>query len=141
VADTREILIAEDNPADVWLLREALKSLHPPANLHIVRDGEEAIRFLSRSEGFGSAPVPNLVLLDFHLPKIDPRRVLAFIREREELRNVAVVVLTTSTAEELMREAYGLGANCYLWKPSELESFFHTIRAAAEFWLNFPARA
>ncbi len=134
----REILIAEDNPADVRLMQEALRDLDPPPNVYVVRDGEEAIRFLSRAEPFAAAPRPRLVFLDYHLPKIDPRAVLAFIRDTHELRNIAVVVLTTSNTEELIREAYALGANCYLSKPCDLDTFLETVQAAARFWLNSP---
>ncbi len=138
MADIREILIAEDNPADVRLMREALQVLNPPPGIHVARDGEEAILFLSRSAPFPNAPRPKLVFLDFHLPKTDPRKILQFVKQSEELRNIAVVVLTTSNTEELIREVYELGANCYLSKPSDLDSFFHTIRGAAAFWLNHP---
>ena len=134
-----DILVAEDNPADVRLIREALRGLDPPPNIHVAADGEQALHFLSRSTPFNNAPKPELVFLDFHLPKTDPRKVLQFVKQSSDLRNVAVVVLTTSNAEELMREAYSLGANCYLSKPSDLDTFFHTIRSAAEFWLNSPA--
>ncbi len=134
----REILIAEDNPADVCLIQEALRVLVPPPNIHVARDGEEAIQFLNRSEPFASAPRPALVFLDFHLPKTDPRRILSFIKGNHDLRNVPVVVFTTSNSEELIREAYALGANCYLSKPSDLDAFLHTIQGAAQFWLNFP---
>ncbi len=134
----REILIAEDNPADVRLIEEALRVLDPPPNIHVARDGEEAIQFLSRSGPFVSAPGPALVFLDFHLPKTDPRRVLAFIRESADLQDIPVIVLTTSNTEELIREAYALGANCYLSKPSDLDAFLHTIQSAARFWLNSP---
>ncbi len=94
------------------------------------------MEFLTRA----GAPRPALIFLDFHLPKIDPRTVLRFIKESADLKDVAVIVLTTSNTEELIREAYSLGANCYLSKPSDLDSFFHTIRSAAEYWLNFPPR-
>ena len=136
--EIREILIAEDNPADVRLMQEALRVLRPPASLHFARDGEEAIKFLSRSGPFAGVPKPTLVFLDFHLPKTDPREVLEFMRSDESLRAVPVVVLTTSSSEDLIHEAYSLGANCYLSKPSDLDSFLHTIQAAAEYWLNFP---
>lgn len=134
----RDILIAEDNPADVRLIEEALRVLDPPPNIHVARDGEEAIRFLSRSEPFATAPRPNLVFLDYHLPKTEPRSILAFIKKSSDLQNVAVIVLTTSNTEETIREAYALGANCYLSKPSDLDAFLHTIQAAARFWLNSP---
>ncbi len=141
MAQIPDILVAEDNPADVRLIREALRVLDPPPNIHVASDGEQALHFLSRSTPFDNAPRPELVFLDFHLPKTDPRRVLQFVKESTELRNVAVIVLTTSNAEELMREAYSLGANCYLSKPSDLDTFFHTIRSAAEFWLKSPTPA
>ncbi|MDQ2844328.1 MAG: response regulator [Acidobacteriota bacterium] len=136
--EIREILIAEDNPADIRLIQEALRLLQPPASLHFARDGEEAIGFLSRSGRFAEAPRPTLVFLDFHLPKTDPRDVLEFIRKNESLHSVPVVVLTTSNTEELIHEAYSLGANCYISKPSDLDSFLHTIQSAAKYWLNFP---
>jgi two-component system, chemotaxis family, response regulator Rcp1 len=138
VTGLREILIAEDNPADVRLIREALQVLDPPPGIHVARDGEEAMVFLSRAAQLPDAPRPKLVFLDFHLPKTDPRRVLQFVKQSEQLKNVAVVVLTTSNIEELIREVYQLGANCYISKPSDLDSFLDTIRAAATFWLNYP---
>ena len=109
-----------------------------PVTIHVAEDGEEALHFLEREDGFADSPRPNLVFLDFHLPKTDPREVLRFIRESSELQSVPVVVLTTSNTEELIREAYDLGASCYLSKPSDLDTFFRTILSAAEFWLNFP---
>lgn len=134
----REILVAEDNPADVRLIQEALRALDPPPHVSVARDGDEALRFLRRSGTFEAAPRPEMVFLDFHLPKRDPREVLTFIKTSQTLRNVAVVVLTTSDGEELAREAYGLGADCYLSKPSDLDGFMYTIRAAASYWLRFP---
>ncbi len=138
MTDLREILIAEDNPADVRLMREALQALNPPPTVHVATDGEEAVIFLRRSAQALDAPRPKLVFLDFHLPKTDPRQVLQFVKQNEELKNVAVVVLTTSNADELIREVYQLGANCYISKPSDLDSFLNTIRGAATFWLNYP---
>lgn len=138
MADTKNILVIEDNPADVRLIQEALGSVLPKVALHVVRDGEEAFRFLSRAAPFCDAPRPVLVLLDFHLPKTDPGEVLKFIKQQEQLREIPVVVLTTSNSEELIRQAYRLGANCYLLKPSDLDSFFWTIQSAVKYWLNAP---
>lgn len=134
----RDILVAEDNPADVRLIREALRPLNPPPQIHVAPDGEAALQFLRQAQQSLSAPRPKLVFLDFHLPKADPRQVLQFIKQSQELSQIAVVVLTTSSSEELIREVYGLGANCYLSKPADLDDFLHTIRSAAEFWLNHP---
>ena len=133
-----QILIAEDNPADVRLIQEALRPLSIPVKIHVAEDGEEAMDFLTGNGNFAGSPRPNLVFLDFHLPKADPREILRFIKESKELGEVPVCVLTTSNTEELIQEAYSLGANCYLSKPSDLDSFFSTILSAAEFWLNFP---
>jgi chemotaxis family two-component system response regulator Rcp1 len=138
VKNQRAILIAEDNAADVRLMREALQTLDPPPEIHVARDGEEAINFLSRSAQAADAPRPKLVFLDFHLPKTDPREVLQYVKKSEELKNVAVVVLTTSNTIELIREVYQLGADCYLSKPSDLDTFLNTICGAANFWLNRP---
>jgi two-component system, chemotaxis family, response regulator Rcp1 len=141
VNKARQILIAEDNPADVRLIREALRSLEPPATIHVAQDGEQAIEFLGRCcqpESVAIAHRPRLGGLDFHLPKTDPRQVLEFVRANDALAKVAVVVFTSSAEEDLIREAYRLGANCYLVKPSDLDTFFFTIRSAAEFWLNHP---
>ena len=99
------------------------------------------MHFLNRTGDFSNAPRPSLIFLDYHLPKIDPRSILRFIKESEDLQKVTVIVLTTSNTETLIREAYGLGANCYLSKPNDLDDFFHTIRAAAEFYLNYPPDA
>lgn len=134
----RVILIAEDNAADVRLMREALQTLNPRPEIFVARDGEEALNFLSRSAQAADAPRPKLVFLDFHLPKTDPREVLQYVKKSEELKNVAVVVLTTSNTIELIREVYQLGADCYLSKPSDLDTFLSTICGAATFWLNCP---
>ena len=135
----REILIIEDNPADVRLLREALASLDPPANVHVTSDGEQAVRFLRREDPYTAAPQPTLVFLDFNLPRIDSRELLKFIKREQQLRNVIVSVLTSSNSEEVIREAYDLKANCYLSKPSDLDGFMHTIRSAAAYFLNVAA--
>lgn len=135
---SRHILTIEDNPADVRLIEEALRGLDPPATMVAVRNGEEALQFLTRSSQFTAAARPALVFLDFHLPKTEPGEILKFIKERDDLRGIPVVVLTTSDAHDLIREAYHLGANAYVIKPSDLDAFLHTIQCAASYWLNFP---
>ena len=133
-----DILIAEDNPADVRLLKEALRPILPADKLHICRDGAEAMEFLTGAADHAQMSQPSLMFLDFHLPMTDPRDVLKYVKENAKLQAMAVVVLTTSNNEESIREAYDLGADCYLSKPSDLDTFFATIRSAARFWLNFP---
>lgn len=126
----------EDNPADVRLMREVLRDFDPPVNLHVATEGDEALLFLQRKGPYGNAPTPQLIFLDFNLPKLDSREILGFIKKDEHLRLIPVAVLTTSDADRDIREAYELHANCYLRKPVDLDGFFRTIRAAAHFWLE-----
>lgn len=132
----REILVVEDNPADVRLIREALREMSPPINIHTVQNGEQALQFLRRQGQYGHAPIPALVFLDYNLPGASSRDILREMKCNESLRPIAVIVLTTSDAAADVREAYRLHANCYLRKPSDLESFLSTIQITAHFWLN-----
>lgn len=133
---SREILIVEDNPGDVRLVREALRDLKPAVTLRSAVDGEEALRILRRQGEHAGALRPRLILLDFNLPKSDSREVLREIKNDLALRAIPVAVLTTSDAEKDIQEAYDLHANCYLRKPVDLDDFLATIRATADFWLN-----
>ena len=126
----RRILIVEDNPGDVRLMREALRDLQPPVAIDVAMDEEQALRLLHNE------PRPSLIFLDFNLPKSDARALLRHIKEDERLRMIPTAVLTTSDAERDVREAYELHANCYLRKPVDLDSFFGTIREATRFWLE-----
>lgn len=117
-------------------MREVLRDLQPPVHLHVSADGDEALAFLQRHAPHEHAPMPHLIFLDFNLPKSDARSLLRLIKNDDVLKIIPVCVLTTSDADRDVREAYELHANCYLRKPVDLDGFFHTIRAAAHFWLN-----
>ena len=132
----RGILIIEDNPGDVRLMREALKDLDPPIAIRAVGDGDQALRLLKQEGEHAGLPFPALIFLDFNLPKSDSRQILRHLKEDHQLRLIPVAVLTSSDSERDVREAYQLYANCYLRKPGDLDGFLHTIRAAADFWLN-----
>ncbi len=132
----RNILIIEDNPGDVRLMREALREVQPPVTIHVVEESDEALQFLRRQGRHTAARKPHLIFLDFNLPKSDSRQLLRRIKEDDELRLIPIAVLTTSDAEKDIREAYELHANCYLRKPVDLDGFFATIREAAHFWLD-----
>ncbi|MGI9074919.1 MAG: response regulator [Bryobacteraceae bacterium] len=132
----RGILIIEDSPGDVRLMREALRDVEPPTTIHVAGDGEEALQFLRREGQYTEAPRPALIFLDFNLPKTDSREILRQIKEDHCLRLIPVAVLTSSDSQKDIREAYQLYANCYLRKPGDLDSFLNTIRTAANFWLN-----
>jgi two-component system, chemotaxis family, response regulator Rcp1 len=136
LSESRDILIIEDNPADVRLMREVLRDLEPPVAIHVAGEGEEALRFLRREGSYENAPMPKVIFLDFNLPKSDSRELLRTIKRDASLRVIPVAVLTTSDAERDVLEAYELHANCYLRKPVDLDGFYKTVRAAAHFWLD-----
>ena len=132
----RGILIVEDNPGDVRLMREALRDVEPPVAIHVAGDGEQALRLLRGEEQNSAALKPALIFLDFNLPRSDSRDILRQVKEDPRLRVIPIAVLTTSDSERDIREAYELYANCYLRKPGDLDGFLSTIRTAAYFWLN-----
>ena len=132
----RQILIVEDNPGDIRLMREALRENHPDVTIQVAGDADQALAYLRREGQHASATRPSLIFLDFNLPKAGSRDLLRFIKEDAELRVIPVAVLTTSESDKDIRDAYDLHANCFLRKPLDLDSFFSTIRAAANFWLR-----
>ncbi len=131
-----EILLVEDNPGDVRLTIEALEEGKMRINLCVVRDGEEAMTFLRCEGKYDKAPRPDLILLDLNLPKMDGRQVLAEIKGDNNLKRIPVVVLTTSNAEIDILKSYGLGANCYVTKPVDLNQFIKVVKSIEEFWLT-----
>jgi two-component system response regulator len=131
-----EILLVEDSPTDAGLTRHALASSQVPNNLHVVEDGELAIQFLRRQGNFGGVPRPDIVLLDFNLPRKSGREVLAEIRADQSLRSLVVLVLTTSSEPKDVAAAYCLNANAYITKPVDLDQFFRSIQVLDQFWFN-----
>lgn len=131
-----DILLVEDNPADVRLTVEALRDAKIRNRLHVARDGIEALSFLQSEGQFADAPLPDLILLDLNLPKKDGREVLDEIKRHPVWRRIPVVILTTSRAEEDILRSYELHANCYISKPVELDGFLRIVRSIEEFWLE-----
>ncbi len=130
-----DILLVEDNPADVRLTREALKEAKVVNALHVVKDGVAALKFLQRQNSYADAPRPDLILLDLNLPKKDGREVLAEVKQDDQLKSIPVVVLTTSRADEDIVRSYHLHANAYVTKPVDLAQFLKVVRSLEEFWL------
>jgi len=136
VGEPIEILMVDDSMGDVRLAQEALKEARVGNRLSVVHDGEQAMAFLRREDGYGDAPRPDLVLLDLNMPRMDGREVLAQIKGDPDLRSIPVVVLTTSEAEADIVKAYDLHANAYITKPVDLEAFLDAVRVVEEFWLT-----
>ncbi len=136
MALNRDILIVEDNPADVRLMQEALRTLEPTVTVHVATESDTAMRFLRRQGQFATVARPRLVFLDFNLPKYGSRDLLRQIKADAALRLIPIAILTSSDASQDISEAYELHANCYLTKAANLDGFFQIIRWAAYFWLD-----
>lgn len=130
------ILLVEDNPGDVRLTREALKDGKLAVNLHVAQNGVEAMAFLRREGEYADAPRPDLIFLDLNLPKKDGREVLAEIKSNDGLKNIPVVVLTSSEADTDIAKCYNLHANCYITKPVDMEQFATVVQTVENFWFT-----
>ena len=134
-----EILLVEDNPADIRLTREAIKEFKIHNTLHVITNGVEALAFLRREGGYADAARPDLVLLDLNLPKKNCLDVLKEIKTDEALQHIPVVILTASKADQDVLDAYYLHANCYITKPVGLAQFEKIVRSIEEFWFTIVA--
>ncbi len=137
------ILLVEDNPGDVRMTEEILREARIANELHVVNDGEQAMRVLARNGPDADAPEADLILLDLNLPRKDGREVLAELQADPQLRRIPVVVLTTSSADQDVLRSYDLDPNCYMTKPIGLDEFISVVRSIEAFWLSivrFPSR-
>jgi CheY-like chemotaxis protein len=131
-----EVLLVEDDPGDVLMTREAFAEHKVGNRLTVVSDGAEALAYLRRVGEFADAPRPDLILLDLNLPRRDGREVLAEIKKDEDLRQIPVVVLTTSQAEEDILRSYQLHANAYVTKPVDFDAFIAVVRQIDQFFVS-----
>lgn len=133
------LLLVEDDPNSVFFFQHSMESLGIANPLHVATDGRMALDYL---EGVGpyadraQYPMPALVLLDLKLPRVPGFDVLQQLRQRPETRSLIVIVLTSSASTEDLARAYGLGANAYLVKPSQLEELETLVRSIQSFWLT-----
>jgi len=130
------ILVIEDNPTDVLLLREALGNSKLQIDLSVVQDGVVGLEFLRRLGPHSQASRPNLILLDLNLPRKSGLEVLLEIKADESLRAIPVVMLSTSKAEDDLARAYAAHVNCYIRKPVDFERFEEVVRSIEDFWFN-----
>ena len=126
---SRSILLVEDNPGDIRLVREALRRSAIQLRLFIAHDGLEALNLLQRG-----GRKPDVILLDLNLPGLDGRAVLRRVKSTPELSRIPVIVLSSSNAYQDVRNAYDQRANCYVVKPTDFEAFERAIRHLVEFW-------
>ena len=131
-----EILLVEDSITDATLIAKMFAQAEIPHNLRIVEDGVEAVSFLYREGRYNKMPRPDIIFLDLHLPKKDGLGVLDQIKSEPSLRNIPVIILTSSASQKDITKCYQMNANCYLTKPSTSEDFCRTLEVLEDFWLN-----
>ncbi|HME55313.1 MAG TPA: response regulator [Candidatus Lokiarchaeia archaeon] len=131
-----DILLVEDNPADIRLTREALKENKMANNLSVVVDGIEAMNYLRKKGKYAKATKPDIIFLDLNLPKKDGREVLAELKQDKDLKRIPIVILTSSQAEEDILKTYNLHANCYITKPVDFDQFLKVVQSVEDFWLT-----
>jgi chemotaxis family two-component system response regulator Rcp1 len=135
VNELTQVLLVDDNPADLDLMKEVLGH-HRRCHITTAQDGEQALLRLRAASQASGHPLPGLVMLDLNLPRKDGRAVLAELKTDPMLKSIAVVVFTTSQARHDIENAYRLGANCYVSKPGNLKDFIAVVKSLEEFWLS-----
>lgn len=131
-----DILLVEDNPGDVRLIKEVLSNNKTLINIFNVSDGVEAMDYLYSRGQFSDAVKPDLILLDLNLPRKDGREVLEEIKSDDSLKFIPVLVMTISQSEEDIFKSYNLHANCYITKPIDLHQFMKVIKSIEDFWFS-----
>lgn len=132
----QEVLVVDDNPADLTLAQEALARCKRPSKVNSVTDGEQAVAFLCRRGKYVNQVRPNLVILDLNLPKKDGRAVLQEVKADPELRKIPVVIFSSSQANDDIVRSYQMGANCYVSKPGNLKAYFAVLQSIEEYWFG-----
>jgi chemotaxis family two-component system response regulator Rcp1 len=128
------ILLVDDNEGDILLTKEALDDARIINKISIAYDGMEALRFLKKQ--IGRSDMPDLILLDINLPKMDGTELLGKIKTDPELKRIPVIMLTTSSAEKDILDSYNNYANCYITKPVDLDRFMDVVRTIEDFWIS-----
>jgi chemotaxis family two-component system response regulator Rcp1 len=134
--NARHVLLVDDNPADIDLTSEALSRGRFPNHVSAVADGIEAMAYLCQTGRYHDMASPDLVILDLNLPKKDGRSVLAAVKSDPKLRNIPVVIFSTSRSQKDIGASYALGANSYISKPGNLNDYVSTITAVGEYWFG-----
>lgn len=131
-----QVLLVEDNPADARLMKDAFEHGRYQCELHVAEDGVEALAYLTQHGKYRDAHRPDLVLLDLNLPKLTGHEVLEQVKTDSTLREIPIVVLTTSSRDEDLQRSYNLHANCFITKPRELDDFTRLVESLEDFWFK-----
>jgi two-component system, chemotaxis family, response regulator Rcp1 len=131
-----DILLVEDNPGDVRLIREGLRDGKILNELSTVSDGQQAMDLLHQQGSYAHARRPELILLDLNLPRKDGREVLREVKTDPNLRSIPIVIITSSPVEEDILKSYNAHANCYITKPLDLHKFITVVKSIEDFWLS-----
>ena len=137
------ILLVEDNPDDVLLIKRAFKKAGLPHALQVASHGEDAVDYLAGDGGYADRekhPFPSLMLLDLQLPRRSGHEVLEWLRAQEDLRRLPVVVLTSSREPADINRAYDLGANSYLVKPVSFDALLEMVQVLERYWIVLAER-
>jgi len=130
------ILVVEDNRPEQIIMQEAFKEAQAIHELHLVKDGIEAIEFMQRKGDFQDAPVPDLIILDLNMPRKNGLEVLSEIKADYKLKHIPVLVFSNSEYAHDICKAYTLGANAYIAKPSDFQGFIDLVHSIDSFWLK-----
>jgi len=130
------ILLVEDSEGDIMLIKEAFEEAKLANELTILKDGEQAITYLEKKGSYKEARIPDLVILDVNLPRVNGHEVLKFIKYNSKLKHIPVIMLTTSSSKADIKLSYDNYVNCYITKPIDADNFINAIISIKEFWVH-----
>ena len=130
------ILLIEDNEGDILLTKEALNQVMLPTTISVAKDGKEAINYLEKIAPYVNSLIPDIILLDINLPKMNGHEVLKYLKTNNKFKHIPVIMFTTSSAEKDILESYKNYANCYITKPVEVDDFLNVIKSIENFWIS-----
>lgn len=133
---TIHILLVEDNEGDILLTTEALNDAKIVNDVSVVKDGWDAVRFIEQRDEFSEESLPDLILLDVNLPRMNGHEVLQYIKENDAIKHIPVIMLTTSSAESDIMKSYRNHANCYITKPVDVNDFIAVVTSIEDFWVS-----
>lgn len=132
----KHILIVEDNEGDIVLTVEALKEVKVMNKITVARDGLEALNMLKKNKPYENFIIPDVILMDINLPKMDGKEVLSIIKSDPVLKVIPVIMLSTSSSDSDISESYKNHANCYITKPVNFTHFTELVKIIENFWIN-----